>query len=138
MIFVVVIVLVVALAVALVVAVAKDPGSSPTEIALGFEHAWDRLDFDVVHRLSGPELHEGLTKADFVAAKRAAYSERSAFGNLVTETVAEEETRRGDSAVVMTRLTLRSGNIVRNEVRLAHRSRRWEVVAYELRPASAT
>jgi len=135
MIFAVVVVLVVALAIALVVAVAKNPGPSPTEIALGYEHAWDRLDFDVVYRLSGPELHDGLTKAEFVAAKRAAYSNGSGFGNLVTEAIAEEATRREGSAAVMTRLTLRDGTVVHNEVRLELRSRTWEVVAYELRPA---
>ena len=138
MIFAVVIVLVVGLAIALVVAVAKNPGPSPTEIALGYEHAWDVLDFDVVYRLSGHELHDGLTKRDFVAAKRAAYSDRAAFGNLVEEAVAEADTRRGDSAAVMTRLTLRDGSVVHNEVRLERRSRAWEVVAYELRPAPAT
>jgi hypothetical protein len=138
MIFAVVLVLVVALAVALVVAVAKDPGPSPTEIALGYEHAWDRLDFDVVYRLSGPELHDGLTKAEFVAAKRAAYGSGSGFGHLVDEVIAEHEMRRGGSAAVMTCLTLRDGSVVHNEVRLVRRSRAWEVVAYELRPAPAS
>jgi hypothetical protein len=136
-IFAVVLALVVGLAIALVVAVAKNPGPTPTEIALGYEHAWDLLDFDVVYRLSGPELHDSLTKADFVAAKRAAYSGGRGLGNLVEETVAEAETQRGDSAVVMTRLTLRDGNLVHNEVRLLRRSRAWQVVAYELRPAPA-
>ena len=37
----------------------------------------------------------------------------------------------------MTRLTLRDGSVVHHEVRLLRRSRAWEVVAYELRPASA-
>jgi len=136
-IFVVVLVLVVALAVALVVGVARDPGPSPTEIALGFEHAWDELDFDVVYRLSGPELHDGLAKPDWIAAKRAAYAKGPELGHLVVETVAEEATRRGDSATVMTRLTLRDGSVVHNEVRLLRRSRTWLVVAYELRPAPA-
>ena len=63
--------------IAVVVGVAKDPGPSPTDIALGYEHAWDELDFDVVYRLSGPELHDGLAKADWVAAKRAAYANGS-------------------------------------------------------------
>lgn len=137
MIFAVVLALVIGLAIALVVAVAKNPGPTPLEIALGYEHAWDVLDFDVVYRLSGPELHDGLAKADFVAAKRAAYS-GGTFGNLVEETVAESESHRGDSAAVMTRLTLRDGSVVHNEVRLQRRSRAWEVVAYELRPAPAT
>jgi hypothetical protein len=91
-----------------------------------------------VYRLSGPELHDGLTKAEFVAAMRAAYSSGSGFGHLVEEVIAEQETRRGSSAVVMTRLTLRDGSFVHNEVRLERRSRAWAVVAYELRPAPAT
>ena len=134
MIFVIVLILLVGIAAALVVAVAKNPGPNPTDIALGFEHAWDELDFDILYRMSGPELHEGLTKSDWVAAKRAAYADGAKLGRLVTETVAEEETRRGDAAAVMTRITLRDASVVHNEVRLLRRSRVWEVVAYELRP----
>jgi hypothetical protein len=136
-IFVVVLVLVVGVTVALVVGVAKDPGPTPVEIALGFEHAWDELDFGVLYKLSGQELHDGLPKAEWVAAKQAAYADRGAMSGLVKETVAESETRRGDSSSVMTRLTLRDGTVVHNEVRLVRRSRAWEVVAYELRPAPA-
>jgi len=136
-IFAVVLVLVVGLAVALVVAVAKNPGPSPTEMALGYEHAWDGLDFDVVYRLSGPELRDGLTKAEFIAVKRAAYRSGPQLGNLVAEAIAEAETRHGDSATVMTRLTLLDASVIHNEVRLERRSRAWEVVAYELRPTPA-
>ena len=71
MIFIVVLVLVVALAIALVVAVAKDPGPPPIEIALAYEHAWDLLDFDVVYRLSGPELHDGLHEGRVRRARSA-------------------------------------------------------------------
>jgi hypothetical protein len=134
-IFAVVLALLVVLAAAVVVGVAKDPGPTPTDIAIGFEHAWDELDFDVVYRMAGPELHDGLPKAEWIAAKRAAYANGSQLGHLVAETVAEEEMRRGDAAAVMTRLTLRDGSVVHNEVRLLRRSRAWQVVAYELRPA---
>lgn len=137
MIFIVVIVLVVALAIALVVAVAKDQGPSPIEIALAYEHAWELLDFEVVYRLSGPELHDGVTKAEFIARKRAAYANGSALGHLVEHAAAESEVREGEAATVVTRLTLRDGSVVQHEVRLLRRSRTWEVVAYQLRPASA-
>jgi hypothetical protein len=136
-IFIVVLVVVVALAIALVVAVAKDPGPQPIEIALAYEHAWDLLDFDIVYRLSGQELHDGLTKAEYIEAKRAAYANGSALRHLIEHTVAESEKREGDAAVVVTRLTLRDGSEMQHEVRLLRRSRAWEVVAYELRPASA-
>jgi hypothetical protein len=136
-IWIVVVVLVIALAIALVIAVARDPGPSPAEVALAYEHAWDLLDFDVVYRLSGPELHDGQRKAEFVAAKRAAYENRRKLGHLVAEASAEAELRDGDAAAVVTRLKLRDGSTVHNEVRLLRRARAWEVVAYELRPAPA-
>lgn len=136
MIFAVVLVLVVGLAVALVVAVARDPGTTPTEVALAYEHAWNDLDFDVVYKLSGPELHDGLRKADFIEANRAAYS-GGRFGHLVEEAVPESVAAAGDTATVVTRLTLHDGSVVRNELRMMRRSRAWEVVAYELRPAPA-
>jgi hypothetical protein len=132
-----VVVLVIALAIALVVAVARDPGPAPTEVAMAFEHAWDLLDFDVVYRMSGPELHDGMRKAQFVAAKRAAYAETPRLGRLVREITAESERQEGDAAVVVTHLTLRDGTVVHNEVRLVRRSRAWQVVGYDLRPAPA-
>jgi hypothetical protein len=136
-IFILVLALVLGLVVALVVGVAKDPGPSPIEIALGYEHAWDELDFGVIYKLSGQELHDRMSRTDWVAAKRAAYADRAALSGLVKETVAESEDRQGDRATVMTRLVLRDGSVVHNEVRLVRRSRAWEVVAYELRPAPA-
>ena len=138
MIFIVVIVLVVALVIAVIVGVAKDPGPVPIEIALGYEHAWQLLDLDVIYRLSGPEMHDGLRKADWIAAKRAAYADGSALRHLVEDIAAEAELRKGDAAVVTTRLTLRDGSVVHNEVRLLRRSRAWEVVAYQPLPMTAS
>ena len=137
MIFIVVLVCVVGLCVALVVAVAKNPGPSPADIALGYEHAWDLGDFDVIYRLSGAELHEGMRKADYVAAKRAAYPGEVRVHGDVEETVAEEAHEPGDDAVVLTRLRRADGTVVHHEVRLARRARAWEVVGYRLRPAPA-
>ncbi len=125
------------LAIALVVAVAKDPGPSPIDLALAYEHAWDTLDFEAIYKMSGPELHDGLLKAEFIARKKDAYANGSALSHLVEHTAAESETREGDTATVVTRLTLHDGTAVHNEVRMRRRSRAWEVVAYQLRPASA-
>jgi hypothetical protein len=91
----------------------------------------------VVYRLSGPELHDGMGKAEFVAAKHAAYAATPALGNLVQHATADAVVQEGDAAAVVTRLTLRDGNVVHNEVRLLRRSRAWQVVGYELRPAPA-
>jgi hypothetical protein len=136
-IFVIVLVCVVGLCVALVVGVARNPGPTPADIALGYEHAWDLGDFDVVYRMSGAELHEGKRKADYVAAKRASYRGEVRVHGDVEEAVAEEAHQQGDDAVVLTRLRRADGTVVHHEVRLARRARAWEVVGYRLRPAPA-
>lgn len=130
-------VVVVALVVALVVMIARDPGPPPTEVALGYETAWDRLDFDGLWRLSGPELRDGLDRAGFVAAKCAAYAGRRELRHLVTQTSVEAVQVVGDEATVTTRLCLADGGEVRNELRLVRRDGGWQVVAYALRPAPA-
>lgn len=137
MIFLVVLACVLGLCVALVIGVAKNPGPSPAEIALGYEHAWDLGDFDVIYRMSGAELHEGLRKADYVAAKRAAYRGEVRVHGALQEAIAEEATQQADEAVVLTRLRRADGTVVHHEVRLARRARVWEVVGYRLRSAPA-
>ena len=137
MIFLVVLACVLGLCVALVVGVAKNPGPSPVDIALGYEHAWDLGDFDVIYRMSGPELHEGQRKADYVAAKRSAYRGEVRVHGALEEAVAEEAHQQGEDAVVLTRLRRADGTVVFHEVRLARRARVWEVVGYRLRPAPA-
>ena len=135
MIFIVVLVCVIGLCVALVVGVAKNPGPSPADIALGYEHAWDLGDFEVIYRMSGAELHEGMRKADYVAAKKAAYRGEVRVHGEVADAIAEEAHQHGDDAVVLTRLRRGDGTVVHHEVRLARRARTWEVVGYRLRPA---
>jgi len=135
-ILIVVIALVVALVVAMIVAVARDPGPAPADVAVGYEHAWDRLDFDVVYRLSGEELHDGLARGDFVAAKRAAYDAQGQLGHLIAHAAVSEEAVAGDTARIDTRLTLRDGTTVENRVLLRRRHSDWVVVGYDLRSAT--
>ncbi|MBM3675152.1 MAG: hypothetical protein FJW88_09400 [Actinobacteria bacterium] len=127
------------LAVVVIVAVAREPGPRAVDVALGFEHAWDRLDFDAVYRMCGSELRDGLTRGDYVTTKRAAYAPRAAagVGRRVADATAEEVLQARDTAVVCTRLVLKDGCVVRNEIRLVRRSGEWLVVAYALRPAAA-
>lgn len=124
------------LVVVTVVMVARDPGPGPEDVALGYEHAWDQLDFDAVFRLSGPELRDGLRRSEFVAAKRAAHRAGGSEGHLVAHAQVESVHTDADAAVVVTRLDLRGGAQVRNEVGLARRAREWQVVAYALRPTA--
>lgn len=122
-----------ALILVLVIAVARDGGPQPADVALGYELAWDRLDFESLWALSGDELRDGLGRRDFVAAKTAAYASQSALGRLALD-VAIEDVRPGDDlAVVRTRIDLRDGDATHNELQLAKRVGRWVVVEYRLR-----
>ena len=132
MIFGVIIGLILALCVALVVLIAKDPGPRPDDAAVSYEMAWDRLDFDVLWTLSGTELRDGLDRKHFVATKRAAYASQHALRGLVVDVSIDDVVERGDIAVVTTRVSLRDRTAVRNRLQLARRSRRWQVVAYQL------
>ncbi len=127
--------LVIMLCVALVIAFARDPGLPPGEVALGYEYAWDRLDFETLWSLSGPELRDGRSRPDFVADKRAAYARRPELGGLARDVALEEVVTGSDAAVVRTRLELRDDSVVRSELRLERRGGQWLVVGYELRAA---
>jgi hypothetical protein len=129
-------VVVVALCLALVIAVARDPGPPAGEVALAYELAWDRLDFDTLWTLSGEELRDGRSKRDFVASKQAAYRQAPDLGGLALHVSVEDVVSGSDVAEARTRVELRGGGVVRNELRLAHRDGKWQVVAYELEPDS--
>jgi hypothetical protein len=124
------------LCLALVVAVARDPGPPPGEVAVAYELAWDRLDFETLWSLSGAELRDGRPKHDFVAAKRAAYDRTPGLAGLARHVLLEDVTTGADVAVARTRIELTDGTVVRNELRLARREGTWQVVAYDLRESS--
>ena len=132
MIFAVVITLVILLCFAVVAAIAKDRGPTPDDVAVSYEMAWDRFDFDVLWSLSGSELRDGLDRHEFVAAKRAAYTNQRALSELGADVTIEDSAVRGDAARVTTCVVLRDGTAVHNTVQLARRTGRWQVVAYQL------
>jgi hypothetical protein len=120
------------LVVCFVVAVARDPGPPPDDVAVAYENAWDRLDFDALWTLSGDELRDGMNRKDFVAAKRAAYAAQPPLGDLAADVVVERFETGKQVAVAVTRVSLRDGGVARNEVQLEQRSGRWVVVSYQL------
>ena len=123
------------LCLAVVVAVAKDTGPSPEDVAVSYEHAWDRLDFDALWTLSAAELRDGLDRKPFAAAKRAAYADKQELRGLATGVTVEESIARRDNAIVTTSVQLRDGSVVHNSVQLVRRSSKWQVVAYAMVPA---
>ncbi len=132
MILLVVFVLIGVLIAVLGVALARDPGPSLDEIALAYETAWDRLDFATLWLLSGPELRDGRTRKDYVDAKQRAYQGRNDLAGLALQIGVDDVTRGPGSASVTTRVELRDGSVVHDEVLLGRRRNRWEVVGYVL------
>jgi hypothetical protein len=132
--FTVVVVLVVGLCVALVVLIAKDRGPAPVDVAVSYELAWDRLDFEGLWSLSAAELRDGLDRHEFVSRKRAAYANQRALRELGADVTVEDHARRGDIATVTTRVDLRDGSSARNRIVLVRRAGRWQVAAYQLAP----
>ena len=120
------------LIVGLVIAVAHDPGPPADDVAVAYEDAWDRLDFEALWTLSGDELRDGMGRRDFVAAKRAAYQRQPELENLVARVVVERFDAGRHAAIVRTRVDVRNGGVAHNELQLAHRGGRWVVVAYHL------
>jgi hypothetical protein len=117
----------------LFVAVAKEDGPAPADVALAYEMAWDRLDFDTLYDLSGPELRDGAKRPGFIATKRAAYSgvER---GRLAARIAVENVVVAPDTALVVTNVSTGGGD-VHNSVLMERRAGRWYVVGYSLRPS---
>lgn len=126
--------LAVLLAFALVVVVAIEPGVPPGDVALAYELAWDRLDFEAVWSLSGSELRDGLDRAAFVTAKRAVYADRPELGGLARQMKIDELRVGNDIAVARTHIEGRDSGVTANEIDLVKRSSRWVVVGYQLQP----
>ena len=137
MISVVVGIIVLALAIAVVVVIAKDRGPGPGEVAVAYELAWDRLDFESLYTLSGSELRDGLDRRGFITAKRSAYAQQHELGGLVDRVGVDQVANRRDAAVAITAVELRDqAVVVHNRVEMARRNGRWQVVAYRLEPSA--
>lgn len=135
--FLIVVGVVVLLCLALVVAVAIDPGPPPGEVAIAYELAWDRLDFDTLWLLSAPELRDHRNRDEFVRAKREAYADRRALAGLARHVGLEDIVAGRDAATARTQVELHDGTVVHNQVQLIKHVGRWLVCAYDLAPETA-
>jgi hypothetical protein len=117
------------------ISVGREPGPGPSDVAIAYERAWDELDFNLLFDLSGPELRDGLRRDQFLAAKRAAYSQRNS--RIGAEITVETSVAGNQTALVVTRVAA-SGGAVRNNVMLDHTANGWLVIGYSLRPDTET
>jgi hypothetical protein len=129
-------IVVLALAITVVVVIAKDRGPGPGEVAVAYELAWDRLDFESLFTLSGTELRDGLDRRGFIAAKRSAYAQQHQLGGLVERVGIDQVANSRDAAVAITEVELRDQAVVHNRVEMARRNGRWQVIAYRLEPSA--
>ena len=124
------------LALAVVVVIAKDRGPGPGDVAVAYELAWDRLDFESLYTLSGTELRDGLDRRGFVAAKRTAYARQDKLGHLVERVALDQVANSRDAAIAITEVELHDRAVVHNRVEMSRRNGRWQVVAYQLEPSA--
>jgi hypothetical protein len=127
-------IVVLALLLSVIVVIAKDRGPSPGEVAVAYELAWDRLDFESLYTLSGAELRDGLDRRDFIRAKRSAYEQQHQLGGLAERVGVDQIANNRDAAVAITAVELHGHDVVHNRVEMARRNGRWQVVAYQLEP----
>jgi hypothetical protein len=125
---------VVTLVLALVVVVGLEPGPSPGDVAISYELAWDRLDFDALWAMSGEELRDGRSRHDFIDDKREAYAGQRQLAGLARDVKLDEVLKGSELAAVRTRVILQDGSTVRNQVQLALREGTWKVIGYHLEP----
>jgi hypothetical protein len=125
------------LVVAVIVIAALERGPSTADLALAYEQAWDRLDFETIWALSSLALRDGLDRRSFARAKRAAYATVDHPAGLVASATVDDLAESGDVAAAITTLALHDGSTVHHEVRMAKRMGRWEVTGYTLRPEDA-
>lgn len=123
-----------ALALGLLVMLAIDRGPGPIEVALAYEHAWDRLDFSSLWTLAGHALHDGRSRDAFVRDKRQAYRNDPRLRRLAHDIVVDTTHVDADhrTATVRTCVRLRDGGEVANEISLERSANRWYVVGYRI------
>jgi hypothetical protein len=121
------------LGIVLLVALALQRTGSPEDVAVAYELAWDRLDFERLWELSGDTMRDGRTREQFIADKRDAYeSEREQLTGLVHRARVESlETDKGH-AIARTVLALSDGATFRNELYLKRHGGNWRVEVYRL------
>lgn len=116
----------------LIAAFAKVTPVGPSETAVAYEHAWDRLDFSTLWNLSSPLLRDGRTRDQFVRDKREAYQGEVHLAGLVKTVRTVMVDTSGPVARVHTRLDLADGSVVTDEILLERTGAGWQVTAYTI------
>lgn len=141
----VVVLLIGSLIASLILIIAVEPGTSPSDLAIAYELAWDRLDFATIWSLSDPSMRDGRSRREFVSGKQSENAQGVYPINLVASANVDEVAVSGEVAVAITSLSLlptagapsASMGQRQNEIRMARRMGRWEVTSYLLHSPQA-
>lgn len=141
----VVVLLIGSLVASMILIIAVEPGPSPSDLAIAYELAWDRLDFATIWSLSDPSNRDGRTRREFVTGKKVAYAQGVYPTNRVASAHVDEIEVSGEVAIAITSLSLlptagaprASMGQIQNEIRMARRMGRWEVTSYLLHAPQA-
>jgi len=121
----------------MLVAVGRERGPGAPDVAIGYERAWDELNFGLLWDMSGEELRDGLRRDQFIEAKKSAYANAEPRGRLADSIAVDTFVEGNQTALVVTCVSA-EGTSVRNDVLLERRANGWTVVGYSLRPTSAS
>jgi hypothetical protein len=121
-----------AIGVVLLVGIARGAAPPPGEVAIAYELAWDRFEFDVVWDLSGPLMRDGRSRVEFATDKRAAYAAHPELRGLVADVAVRHVAVEDDHARVTTALALVAGGELVDELLLRRHDGMWRVEGYHL------
>jgi hypothetical protein len=107
----------------------KDNGVAPDEVALGYEYAWDRLDFAAIWAMSTPDMRQGRGRDTFVADKKRAIPPTHVKGTL-SHVSLEAAKRERHRVLYNTTLHLVDGSTFQNEILVVRNPGSWLVAEY--------
>ncbi len=119
----IVLTLVVLLGASLVIAVARDPGTGPTDVAIGYGRALATRDFDAVYQMTDDDVLRGRNRPQWIA-EQAARPQHAMLADAVT---AQSTVETGEQARVVLAV---DGDGSTATVDLVLRQRVWEVSAF--------
>lgn len=111
------------------VVIGLDDGIPPDELALGYEYAWDRLDFDAIWAMSTPELRQDRSRDRFVADKRQAIKAGHPTGTLSHVELSPVQQQRY-RVLYRSTLHLIDGSTFNNEILVVRHPGSWLVAEY--------
>src|SRR3954462_3775928 len=85
-------------------AIAHERGPGAPDVAIGYERAWDELNFGLLWDLSGEELRDGMRRDQFIEAKRKAYADPKSRGRLAEGIEVDTFVEGNQTALVVTRV----------------------------------